>query len=210
MKLLKKISYIHKINWIKSLYYSIKFQSQILIGFGSKFNLEKGAKIIIPKGFKLIFGVGISLPAKTVLDIYENGVLEISGDVNINKGCKIMIGPHAKLKIGEGSYINENSRIQCRKHIEIGKNCAIAWNVDILDTDEHKIIENNIQVNTHESVKIGNHVWIGLKSTILKGSVIHDNCIIGAASLVNTTCKEGCLYVGTPCKLIKENITWEK
>jgi acetyltransferase-like isoleucine patch superfamily enzyme len=173
-------------------------------------NLKKGAKINVSKQGKLFMGLGISLPAKMVLDIYENGILEIDGNVNINKGCKIMIGSHAKLSIGNGSYINENSRVQCRKEIVIGSMCAIAWNVDILDTDEHIILENNTQINPFEKTIIGNNVWIGLKTTILKGSIIEDNCIIGAASLVKGLCKSNNLYAGVPCKLVRENITWKK
>ena len=42
-------------------------------------------------------------------------------------------------------------------------------------------IENNFVT---KEIKIGNNVWIGANSIILKGSVIGDNCVIAAGTIV--------------------------
>ena len=49
---------------------------------------------------------------------------------------------------------------------------------------------------------IGNNVFIGMKTTILKGVHIGDNVIIGANSLVNKDVPSNCVVAGNPAKVI--------
>ena len=51
-------------------------------------------------------------------------------------------------------------------------------------------------------IKIGNNVFIGMKSTILKGVHIGNNVIIGANSLVNKDIPDNCVVAGNPAKVI--------
>lgn len=51
-------------------------------------------------------------------------------------------------------------------------------------------------------VSIGNNVFIGMHSTILKGVHIGNNVIIGANSLVNKDIPDNCVAAGNPCKVI--------
>lgn len=51
-------------------------------------------------------------------------------------------------------------------------------------------------------VKIGNNVFIGVDTTILKGVSIGDNVIIGAKSLVNKDCLKPGVYAGVPAKYL--------
>ena len=51
-------------------------------------------------------------------------------------------------------------------------------------------------------MSIGNNVFIGMQSTILKGVHIGNNVIIGANSLVNKDIPDNCVAAGNPCKVI--------
>lgn len=51
-------------------------------------------------------------------------------------------------------------------------------------------------------VSIGNNVFIGMQSTILKGVTIGDNVIIGANSLVNRDIPSNCVAAGNPVRVI--------
>ena len=89
----------------------------------------------------------------------------------------------------------------------------ISWENLVMDTDFHKIknIEKSDIINISKEISIGNNVWIGCRNTILKGSIIMDNSVIGANSLVNKEFKkENVLIAGNPAKILKENIVWEK
>lgn len=51
-------------------------------------------------------------------------------------------------------------------------------------------------------VSIGNNVFIGMNTTILKGVHIGDNTIIGAGSLINKDIPGNCVVAGNPAKII--------
>lgn len=67
-----------------------------------------------------------------------------------------MDSDNAFLSIGEGTYINKRSEIRIKDKVTIGADCAISWDVSILDTDYHSINGNEIS----KPISIGNHVWI--------------------------------------------------
>lgn len=50
---------------------------------------------------------------------------------------------------------------------------------------------------------IGNHVYIGAKSTIIGGVRIGDNAKIGAGALVFKDVPNGCTAVGVPARIIR-------
>lgn len=84
-------------------------------------------------------------------------------------------------------------------------------NVNIRTNDGHSIFDLNTKqkISREKSINIGNHVWIGLNSTILHCD-IEDGCIIGANSIVNRSYKPNCIIAGNPAKVIRENILWDK
>lgn len=89
--------------------------------------------------------------------------------------------------------------------IEIGNDVHITAGVKIL---QHGYDWAVIQKKYGEvcgscgKVKIGNNVFIGTNTTILKNVEIGDNVIIGANSLVNKDCKKEGVYAGNPAKFI--------
>ena len=95
--------------------------------------------------------------------------------------------------------------------IEIGKDCLFSSKIDIRTGDSHSLIQKGTRnrLNRSSSIKIGDHVWIGTGVTILKGTSIAENCMIGAASLL---CKQysnpNCVIAGVPAKEVKHDIDW--
>ncbi len=49
---------------------------------------------------------------------------------------------------------------------------------------------------------IGNNVFIGMNTTILKGVHIGNNVVIGAGSLVSKDIPDNCVAAGNPCRFI--------
>lgn len=78
------------------------------------------------------------------------------------------------------------------KKIIIGADCMFADDISVRTSDSHSIIDNNgIRINMADDVVIGNHVWVGTGVLILKGTIVPDNCIVGAKTLISKK------YVGT-------------
>lgn len=142
---------------------------------------------------------------KTTFIMQDNSTLTINGKFYFYTGTKIVVRPNAILKIGNGGFINVDSKIYCKKSISIGDNVFIGEEVIIRDTDEHQIDNKE---NT-QAITIGNNVWIGMRSIILKGVHIGDGAIIAAGSVVTKDVPSGSLVGGNPAKVIRENVTWK-
>jgi acetyltransferase-like isoleucine patch superfamily enzyme len=90
--------------------------------------------------------------------------------------------------------------------IEIGDNVKITSGVIVLTHDyAWSVLRNkyNGQILPAVSkVKIGNNVFIGVNSIILKGVTIGNNVIIGAGSLVIDNIPDDVIFAGNPAKKI--------
>lgn len=136
----------------------------------------------------------------------KDSKLIINGEFKIYPNADIYIGPGAILELGSG-YIMDNLQIQCLDKIKIGNDVMISRNVIIRDSDSHDILNNNH--NPTQQIIIGNHVWIGMRVTILKGVEIGDGAIIAAGSVVTRNVPPKTIVAGVPAKVIKEEIQWK-
>ncbi|WP_203558296.1 hypothetical protein [Bacteroides sp. 224] len=180
-----------------------------LRGFAGKIILDCN---IIPGMIKIGFGnVGIFDEKKTRSIWDVRGTVIFRGKANIGHGTKISVGDKGVLVFGRNFMISAASSIICVSNIEFGNDCLLSWDILIMDTDFHKIINSNDQIlNTPSSIVIGNHVWIGCRCLILKGTVIPNNVVIGAnVVLTRKLSVENCVYAGNPVKCVKEDVSWE-
>ena len=84
----------------------------------------------------------------------------------------------------------------------------MAPNVTIVDSDFHVHWppEKRRTVRTgadDRAVKIGEYVWIGANSLVLKGVSIGDNSIVGAGSVVANDIPANVIAAGNPARVIK-------
>ncbi len=89
----------------------------------------------------------------------------------------------------------------------------ISWNTWICDTDFHKIInlEKEKASNPNGYVIVGNHVWMGAGSILLKGAVVPDGCIVAFGSMINKEFFEpNCLLAGSPAVVKRNKISWAR
>jgi len=117
----------------------------------------------------------------------------------------VIIGGNGILKIGQRTAVNEGTIIACSERVEIGSDCMIAPRVYILDVDhdfQSREIPMSKQGYKTAPVVIGDDVWIGAYSVILKGVKIGTGAIIGANSLVNKDVKPYEIVGGVPAKNI--------
>lgn len=82
----------------------------------------------------------------------------------------------------------------------IGDNCRIAAGTIIIDYNGHLVNSNNRTVGCDkpESITIGNNVWLGTNSIVLKGTIIGDNCIVTAGSVAKGSYIRNSIIQGNP------------
>ena len=132
--------------------------------------------------------------------------------IQLGKNCVIqeyvfflLTKPNPKLTIGNNVSIGRSTIIAIKDHLKIGDNTEIAANVFICDQSHGIEIGKLIteQKSLIEKVVIGEDVWIGTGSVILKGVKIGNGSVIGANSLVNSDIPEYQIWGGNPAKFIK-------
>lgn len=117
----------------------------------------------------------------------DNGAeLRIGKHFKMRDGAKIRVRKGGKCVIGDNTSINSSNMIVCHDEIEIGANCQFSPNVQVYDHDHDFREAGGIGAMKYKTspVRIGNNVWIGANTVILRGTDIGDNCVIGAGSVV--------------------------
>lgn len=120
--------------------------------------------------------------------------------VFISNGCHIFSYHGSTLEITK-TFIGRNSVVIARNSIFIKENCQIAEMVVIRDQD-HNFGSDTMAIAeqgfTSNPILIEENVWLACKVTVLAGSVIGKNSVVGAHSLVKGIVEENSLYVGIP------------
>ena len=122
--------------------------------------------------------------------------------------CTFFVDRGAVLTIGDNVGISQAALV-CHKSITIGDNVKIGGGVCIYDTDFHSLdpvirrSSEDLKNRAEKPVVIGNNVFIGAKSIILKGVTIGENCVIGAGSVVTKTVPANQIWAGNPAKFIR-------
>lgn len=145
----------------------------------------------------------------TIINVSGKGKIYIKEDIHIGKGA-IIHCENGILTLGSNFAISGSTSIICYKSITIGDNVQFSWDTLVIDSDTHSIYAvDGTNINEDRDIYIGNNVWIGCKNTILKGTTINSNCVIGAGSLLCKNYKEGqTIIAGNPAKEIKSIKNW--
>ncbi len=209
LELVKKLQFLRKVKVINSFFTNRKVEGngKVILYNGSNVRTHKTSKIYLNNILSLNGSRFFNEKTQGCLFMSKKSELNVEGSFDIMKGFDIYLAEHATLSIGSG-YAMDNLRIQCIDNITIGNDVIISRNVSIRDSDSHKILDG-----AHEPTKeiiIGDHVWIGLNVTILKGVKIGNGAIIAAGSLVNNDVPERALVGGIPAKVIKYDVDWEE
>lgn len=201
------------ISLLKTFYFNFlsthverKGKGILIIYKKTKLYFEKNAKIIVENGpLKLGGGKPIGSYNASLIRIQENSIMHAYGNCTIEYNADVLLKPNAKFIMSKNSYINCKCVIRCSKYISIGEGSITATELDLRDSDGHEL-NGKLTMNP---TRIGNHVWIGTRVTILEGVTIADGSMIGACSLVTKDIPEKCLAYGVPAYVKQTNIEWK-
>ena len=101
------------------------------------------------------------------------------------------------LEIGEGCFFNNGCMAVAKERITIGNRAAFGPNVLIYDHDHDISSAESIHDSGYKTspVVIGDDVWIGANTVILRGTVIGRDCVVGAGSVLKGVYPAGSVIV---------------
>ena len=134
----------------------------------------------------------------------------LSGNpIGCNEKCTFVVNSGAQMVFGNNVGISQSALI-CTKQINIGNNVKIGGGCAIYDTDFHSLdaairkTDADIKYRKSKPIFIGNNVFIGARSIILKGVNIGKNSIVGAGSVVTKNIPDNEIWAGNPAKFIRK------
>lgn len=158
---------------------------------------------------------GITLN-NSIIDFNGSNSLIYLGSTRYKKySLGVYINNNQVFYMGKNNYINDNGKLTVvlseEKHVYIGNECLLSTEIIIRNADPHLIYDVNTNKRTNEtkSIFIGDHVWVGQRAVLLKGTQIDSGSIIGAMSVVaNKKIPHNTSWAGNPAKQIGKDIFW--
>jgi len=198
-----------------NLFYPLRYWRYFISGIylfnGNKIFKHRSARIEQRNNGRILFGAfqhPFRIPPGFIR-LNENARLIIHGDVGIADGAMIEVGPGATLEIGGNTGINANTVIGVKELVRIGRDCAISAEVGISDTDMHFILDPvGNKMPATAPIEIGDHVWIGVRCIIMKGTRIESGAVIGATALVQGRIPAKSIVMPNRSKVMPLNIEW--
>lgn len=143
----------------------------------------------------------------------ENHLVEIGDNCRIEGGIRIVRGNGGRIVVGAGTTFNAvGISMHEAGDIIIGQDCLFSIDIQMDVSDMHPIYDGSTleRINPARSIHIGDHVWIGQRVLILKGASVGSGSVVGAGSMVAGRIPDKVIAIGSPARVIRENIIWER
>ena len=171
------------------------------------------AQLKLHNGFNVV-DIGDGLTANSLQGSLLGGAaLKIGANCGLGH-AQIHLVAGAKLTIG--AQCSFNGRINLFLHepsqMTIGTKCLFGGDVLVSTSDMHSIVDLDTgeRINWAADIEIGDNVWVGAHSTILKGVRIGSGAVIGAYAVVTGDIPENCVVAGNPARIVRRNASWRR
>lgn len=211
-----KISGLDVTTFTKNIYYNFLCkQVKCQVSHGNYFLIHKYCVIDIEKNAKIDVNGAFQFGYKKVKDsklesrlLLEKNAHLVLNDGTILYGADIEVFSNAQLELGKGIIFNMCSTIVCGDNVTIGDGVCFGRNVTIRDNSGDHYMSRRTFKNKR-AVTIGAHSWLTEQVTIMPGAKIGVGVIVGARSMVRGKLPNFTLAIGSPAKVVDEDIFWK-
>lgn len=141
-------------------------------------------KLFHPKNFRgTIFCM---LSPSSEISMNYGAQLTVNKGLRMRDNAKLRVRSKATCVLGASVSLGSGSMIVCHEKIKIGSRVQFAANAQVYDHDHDFRAKGGISARKFKTspIEIGDDVWIGANTVILRGTRIGDRCVIGAGCVL--------------------------
>ena len=173
-----------------------------------------GPVVINGEGCTLRIGKDVRVEAPILIRPgVSNALIEIGDGCTIGGMIRFVHGDGGQMRIGANTTFNA---VGLSMHeagaITIGRDCMLSTDIHMDVSDMHPMFdaETGERINPPQDIWIGDHVWLSTRVLVLKGARIGSGTVVGAGSMVSGVLPEKVLAVGSPARVVRENVIWTR
>lgn len=145
----------------------------------------------------------------------DNGLVSIAGSSGVPKfSASIRVGQDSSVAIGRNVSTTNQCVISATEgsSVVLGEDIMMASQNRLRADDGHPIfdVHTGQRVNPSRPITVGNHVWLAVGAVLLGGADVGDGSVIGTQSLVTGRIPNNCIAVGSPARVVRRDIAWER
>ena len=142
-----------------------------------------------------------------VLEALREGRLEVGESVLFEPGVWITAPGRARVRIGEGAFLNRNVMVASHALVEIGAHCMLANGCFVSDAS-HRYSDPSLPITwqgfeSKGPTRVGDNCWLGIGVVVTSGVTIGRRCVIGAGSVVTADVPEHSIAAGAPARVLR-------
>jgi acetyltransferase-like isoleucine patch superfamily enzyme len=142
-----------------------------------------------------------------VLEAMRERRLEIGAHTLFEPDVWITAPGEARIRIGEGCFLNIGVMVASVELVEIGDHCMLANHCFVTDGN-HRFDDPELPVpwqgfTTAGPTRIGDNTWLGANVVVTSGVTIGERCVIGANSVVTKDVEPFMIAAGVPARPLR-------
>jgi acetyltransferase-like isoleucine patch superfamily enzyme len=142
-----------------------------------------------------------------VLEALREGRLDVGAHALLEPGVWITAPGKARVRIGQGTFLNMGVMVAAEELIEIGDHCMLANGCFVTDSS-HRYDDPNKPITwqgfqSKGPTTIGDNCWLGANVVVTSGVSIGERCVIGANSVVTKDVEPFTIAAGSPARVIR-------
>jgi acetyltransferase-like isoleucine patch superfamily enzyme len=143
-----------------------------------------------------------------VLEALREGRLEIGAGALLEPGVWITAPGSARVRIGQGTFLNMGVMLAAERLVEIGDHCMLANGCFVTDAS-HRYDDPELPITwqgfeSKGPTVIGDNCWLGANVVVTSGVSIGKRCVVGANSVVTKDVEPFSIVAGAPARVVRK------
>jgi acetyltransferase-like isoleucine patch superfamily enzyme len=173
-----------------------------------------GRVIVDGVNCRIRVGANVRMTAQILIHNEVSGAtIEIADHCVLDGIIRLVRGEGGAIRIGPRTTFNQvGLSMHEASQITFGSDCMLSTDIHMDPSDMHPIFDRitGERLNPPQPIEVGDHVWLGARVLVLKGARIGSGTVVGAGSMVAGVLPPNVLAVGSPAKVVRENIVWTR